>query len=233
MFSEKHVIRKLKFYWSQWLPELSRDSFAEKLKCHSEKIVYSCWVDAMKTSTPPIFNDLIGEIAFNSFARSTLNTNSGLFAGKITHDDIVQAIQKMALIRGSEIDKNAITTAMVDDAAQISSRLLSFFKGAYQKVEINPRLRGYGRLASCYPDVIVGHRLIEVKSSKYRFRVEDFKQVFLYYFLASHNGRPINQLELVNPRRGESIVMTVDGFCVVFAQASRLRTIGRLGADLM
>lgn len=233
MFSEKYVIRKLKFYWSGWLPELNRLSLSRKLQSHSKQIVQSCWADAMITSTPPIFNDLIGEMAFNGFARSIHNTKFEPLAGKITDEDIVQAIQKMAVIRGSEIDKNAVTTSMLDDASQINSRLLDFFRDVYKEVEINPRLRGFGRLASCYPDVIVDHRLIELKSSRYRFKIEDFKQVFLYYFLAVHNGRAINQLELVNPRRGESIVMSVDDFCMVFAKESRSRTIGRIEADLM
>ena len=57
--------------------------------------------------------------------------------------------------------------------------------------------------------------------------------MFLYYFLAVHNGRAINQLELVNPRRGESIVMSVDDFCMIFAKESCSRTMSRLEADLM
>ena len=233
MFSEKYVIRKLQFYWSRWLPELDRLSLSGKLKSHSKQIVQSCWADAMITSTPPVFNDLIGEMAFNGFARSIHNAKTELLTGKIIHEDIVQAIQKMALIRGGEIDKNAVTTAMLDDASQMSSRLLDFFRGVYKEVEINPRLRGFGRLASCYPDVIINHRLIELKSSRYRFKVEDFKQVFLYYFLAVHNGRAINQLELVNPRRGESVIMSVDDFCMIFAKESCSRTMSRLEADLM
>lgn len=233
MFSEKYVIRKLNFYWSGWLPELNRLSLSGKLESHSKQIVQSRWADAMITSTPPIFNDLIGEMAFNGFARSVHNTKFKPLAGKITDEDIVQAIQKMAVIRGSEIDKNAVTTAMLDDASQINSRLLDFFRDVYKEVEINPRLRGFGRLASCYPDVIVDHRLIELKSSRYRFKIEDFKQVFLYYFLAVHNGRAINQLELVNPRRGESIVMSADDFCMVFAKESRSSTMRRIEADLM
>lgn len=233
MFSEKYVIRKLQFYWSQWLPELNRHSLSGKLKSHNKQIIQSFWADAIITNTPPIFNDLIGEMAFNGFARSIHSIKTERPVGKIIHEDVVQAIKKMALIRGSEIDQNAVTTAMLDDASQINSRMLDFFGDVYQDVEVNPRLRGFGRLASCYPDVIVDHRLIEIKSSRYRFKVEDFKQIFVYYFLAVHNGRAINQLELVNPRRGESIVMSVDDFCMIFAKESCSRTISRLEADLM
>jgi hypothetical protein len=233
MLSEKYMIRKLNFYWLQWLPNLHRGTFVETLKCHRDQIVQLCWAEALKTNTPSIFNDLIAEISFNGFARAIHSTKPDPYERRIAPDDIVQAIKKMALIRGGEFDRGAITVEMVEDAGHIKSRLLNFFQDTFQEVEVNPRLKGFGRLASCYPDVIIADRLIEVKSSKYRFRVEDFKQVFLYYFLAFHNGRTIKDLELVNPRRGESIIINVDDFCRIFAQSSHSRTMDRLARDLM
>lgn len=232
MFSEKYVVRKLKSYWSQWLPKLSKASLPSTLKCHPNQLVQSTWAEAMKTSTPAQYNDLIAEISFHSFARAIQKTKNDLKTSQINREDIDQAIEKMALIRGKKFDINDVTVAMKDDAFVIKERLFHTFSDYYADIHIHPRLKGYGRLASCYPDIFIVDRLIEVKSSKYRFRVEDYKQVFLYAFLAHQNGIKTNHLELLNPRRGEKVTMEIDNFCMIFGQSNRSQVFDRIANDL-
>ena len=49
--------------------------------------------------------------------------------------------------------------------------------------------------------------MIEIKSSAYGFRIEDFRQLFLYQFLAIQNGITLDRLVLVNPRLGFAMTM--------------------------
>ena len=232
MFSEKYLIRTLDSYWAQWLPKLSKASLASMLKSHADQLVQSTWAEAMATATSAEYNDLIAEISFHSFARAMQTPKDDPQALQISPEDVHQAIEKMALIRGGKFDINAITPAMMDDALEITKRLFQVFRHHHADLKIHPRLKGYGRLASCYPDIVIADRLIEVKSSKYRFRVEDFKQVFLYAFLAHQNGQKINALELFNPRRSEKIVMKIDDFCMIFGQSNQGQIFDRIANDL-
>ena len=232
MFSEKHLIRRLNSYWERWLPGLSKTTLSKQLARHADLITQSSWMEVMRATTPSIYNDLIAEISFHSFARDLQTDKAVITATTISPADLHHAIDKMALIRGGKFNKDNITTAMIDDAFEVKSRLLQFFEHDVNDINLHPRLRGYGRLSSCHPDILILDRLIEVKSSKYPFRVEDFRQVFLYAFLAHQNSKKINQLELLNPRRGEHIVIKTDIFCKVFGHSSHGKIMDRIAKDL-
>ena len=220
MLSEKYLSQNFGYLWKSWLPGLSQSSLINLLDKTSDFAEVALWEKPMSTNVPSQLNDLIAEISFNSFSTSIEKGKPININLPIIHEDIVHAIEKMRLIRGGSFDKNEITQEMLADCIKIRNRLLTQFDKNFNEIRLNPLLRGFGKLASCHADIIYKSNLIEVKSSKYPFRLKDFRQIFLYAFLCIENKIRIEKIILINPRRGEKITFTVEDFCWYFAQNS-------------
>jgi hypothetical protein len=232
MISEKQLIRGFKHMWNSWFPMLNYETINYIINNSHKTNILTHWANKIDTDVPALFNDLIAEIAFNSFASDLLNRENGYSSKDIKNSDIEQAFLKMSLIRGSKFDYNLITQEMLKDAHILKERLLTLYKGATDIITLNPKLHGYGILSSCYADLIIGTSIIEIKSSKDFFRVEDFKQIFLYAFLSHQNKIIINDLTLLNPRRGEMISLNKIEFWKLFSINGYHQTIYNMEQDL-
>ena len=224
MLSEKYLSQNFGYLWKSWLPGLSQSSVTNLLHETSDLAEIAIWEKPISTNVPSQLNDLIAEISFNSFSTSIEKEKPININLPIIQKDIVHAIEKMRLIRGGSFDKKAITQEMLADCIKIRNRLLTQFDKDFDEIRLNPLLRGFGKLASCHADIIYKSNLIEVKSSKYPFRLKDFRQIFLYVFLCIENKIQIEKMILINPRRGEKITFTVEDFCWFFAQNSVSKT---------
>lgn len=151
----------------------------------------------------PALNDLVAEISFAHAAKS-----HDLSLRNEDRNIIHCAIDRINLISGKQLKPENVSISTLRDSINLSHRLNQFLQqiGAMD-IYFHPRLRGYGFLNSCSPDILATHTLIEVKISAYGFRLEDFRQLFLYQFLAFQNGYDLDRLILVNPRLGYGIFL--------------------------
>ena len=197
MISERQFLRGYASFWREHFPKL--ELFTQSLRIRDvNHPAITKWVEPLSGSVPPQWNDIVAEIAFNTFARAI---NEDEVRTRATDHDIESAIVKMGMIRGEPLQRSQITAAIVDDADYIASRLVSFFDSK-RNIHVHPFLPGFGILNSLRPDVTADETVFEVKSSRSALKHEDLKQILTYFLLGLLNGWSINSLCLVNPRRG-------------------------------
>ncbi|MBL6810308.1 MAG: hypothetical protein ISQ57_07100 [Litoricola sp.] len=203
MASEKYIARFDEQLWSRHVPMLAtanKNEFWATVKTLASDYRFA---EKMKARVLPVFNDLVAEISFAHSARSWGITTQ-LLKGNL----LQSAVDRINLISGKQLNVADISIQILRDSIRLSHRLNEFL-GEISTTEItyHPRLKGYGFLNSCSPDILSTDTLIEVKTSAYGFRIEDFRQLFLYQFLAIQNGITLNRLVLVNPRLGFAMTM--------------------------
>ena len=203
MASEKYIARFDEQLWSRHVPMLAvanKNEFWVTLKTLASDYRFA---GKMKARVQPGFNDLVAEISFAHSARSW-----GITTQSLKGSLLQSAVERINLISGKQLNVADISISILRDSIRLSHRLNEFL-GQISATDVvyHPRLKGYGFLNSCSPDILSVDTLIEVKTSAYGFRIEDFRQLFLYQFLATKNGITLNHLVLVNPRLGFAVTM--------------------------
>lgn len=203
MASEKYISRFDEQLWRRHVPMLAtpnKNEFRGVVKTLTSNYRFAKRLEARAL---PFFNDLVAEISFAHAARSW-----GIGARSDSSSLLQSAIDRVNLISGKQLNSRNVSRSILRDSIALSHRLNEFLcQISATEVIYHPRLRGYGFLNSCSPDILAAENLIEVKTSAYGFRIEDFRQLFLYQFLATKNGITIKRLILVNPRLGFAITM--------------------------
>lgn len=171
------------------------------------------------------YNDLIGETGF--FATARIFTHSSDENVDIEPEDQAMAIKSLKTVTGKSFEKSPIPEFVWADAKEIASRLINLLKDETRPLAFHPTLKGLGILDACHPDLIAGSTLIEIKTSKDGFREEDFRQLFIYGFLANRNGLEIHQLCLLNPRTAQRIYLSHDELCQSLGGESATAVYGR------
>ena len=212
MASEKYIARFDEQLWSRHVPMLAvanKNEFWLTLKTLVSDYQFA---EKMRARVQPGFNDLVAEISFAHSARSW-----GIATQSLKGSLIQSAVDRINLISGKQLRAADISISILRDSISLSHRLNEFL-GQISAIDVvyHPRLKGYGYLNSCSPDILSADTLIEVKTSAYGFRIEDFRQLFLYQFLAIKNGFTLSRLVLVNPRLGLAVTLpAVDYFELV------------------
>ena len=214
MASEKFIARFDERLWNQHVPGLAaanKEAFWATVKTLATDYRFA---EKLRARGLPVLNDLVAEISFAHSARSW-----GVTTQSVDVSLLQSAIDRVNLISGKQLNVANISVPILRDSIHLSRRLNEFLRLiAATDVTYQPRLRGYGFLNSCSPDILSNDTLIEVKTSAYGFRIEDFRQLLLYQFLATKNGITIDRLVLVNPRLGSAITMPAFEY---FEQATR------------
>jgi hypothetical protein len=233
MYSEKYISREFGYFWRACLPGLTPNAIAALKEGKLSVASISKWAEQLQTIVPSKFNDLIAELAFNSFASCILSNNKKSNDNLISQDDIHSAIGKISAIRGRTISVSEVTVEMLRDSLVLRRRLLDHFAEKKVPTFINPRLQGYGKLSTCHADMISGASLIEIKSSKFFFRINDFRQLSLYAFLSLEAEIPVDNLVLINPRRGEKITFPIGSFFRYFGHTDFCHTLEKMRNKLV
>lgn len=196
------------------LPSLNRDSLRSAMKRGA--IPLEIWSDEMTGKSLPAYHDLIAELTFAGF-RSLVSNGEALTEGwQPSEEDLECALIVMSVIRGERLNRKKVDSGMMKDASVLVKRLHLHLLERLSDLTFQPRLKGYGNLASCHPDLMTSKGVIELKTSAYPLRVEDFRQVLLYGFLCGENKYPYQTLSLINPRLGRTVCFDIDEFCFLF-----------------
>jgi hypothetical protein len=234
MISERQFIRSFPEMWKVWLPNLTPGLLHQISTFCELGMLVEHWSNPLTPQAPTAHNDLIAEIAFCSFSRVASMENFTNEDLAITNLDISKAIESMVLIRGGRFPMSSITKAHLEDSQRLMERLVKkLLTDSSSIVEIHPRLRGYGFLSSCHPDIIQGSNLIEIKMSKYGFRGSDIKQLLAYATLAHFNEREINEVSLLNPRLGILWKFTLKEFVRIFSNRRPTQLFEEIGSCLL
>lgn len=228
MVSEKNIAKLDESLWETCAPILTKknkNSFKSIIINHAKRKKFA---NLFISRSPAYYNDLVAEISFAHCAKNFTNTPYLL-------DSIVQrSIERINILSGKQIMAEQLSCNELKDAIDLSKRLKNFLISiGGDKSKFHPHLFGYGYLNSCYPDIIVKKILIEVKSSNYAYRLQDYRQIFLYFFLAIKNNLSINTLMLVNPRFGETLIINGFEYLELMTQMSYSKAIDKLSRFLL
>jgi hypothetical protein len=105
-------------------------------------------------------------------------------------------------------------TEFADAVSQIDriSRCLGWI-APIKDISCRPALQGCGPINACYGDFLAASTLVEIKAGDRNFRSIDFRQVLTYAILNKiSNQYLIENISLINPRVGISIVLPVEEF---------------------
>lgn len=99
----------------------------------------------------------------------------------------------------------------------LAGALVTISQKRGEAIAIRPRIPGLEWIGTGYGDFAVGETLIEVKCTAKRFSSADYRQVAIYWLLSyaasvEGGGAEWNDFILLNPRSGEKVSMTFDGF---------------------
>ncbi len=228
MVSEKYIAKLDESLWETCVPILTKKNkffFKSIIIDHSKRKKFA---NFFISRSLPYFNDIVAEISFNHCAKNFNNTT-------YLSDSIIQrSIETINILSGKKIKAEQLSCNELKDALNLSKTLKKFlFSIGGHNSKFHPRLLGYGYLNSCHPDIIVKKILIEVKSSNYAYRLEDYRQIFLYYFLAIKNNLPIKTLILVNPRFGEALIINGFEYLELMTQMTYSKAINKLSRFLL
>jgi hypothetical protein len=228
MVSEKYISKFDDHLWQECAPTLTKNSKKYLKLIISKYANKKTFANVFIPKAPSYFNDLVSEIAFAHCAK--IHNSKSLINKSITEN----AIERINLISGKKLTLAHLSLKELRDALNLSKRISVFLNDVKASDTVfHPRLRGYGYLNSCHPDLITKNFLIEIKASDYAFRLEDFRQIFLYYFLAVHNKIPIKTLVLVNPRFGKALFFDAVEYFELMTQMSSLLAFRKISQVLV
>ena len=110
---------------------------------------------------------------------------------------------------------SSLAPAELNEAGQLARRMFrSLFVNQPAPVHHAPSFPGCGLINSCFGDAISeAGRLIELKDGDRPFRAYEFRQLVIYAALHLNAGRGVvSELQVINSRRGLSVLISVDQF---------------------
>ena len=123
------------------------------------------WSDEMTGSSQPAYHDLIAELSFAGFRSLVRAGIHPTEEWRPSEGDVECALNVMSVIRGARLDREKVDSGMLEDASVLVHRLHSHLQFRLGELTFQPRLRGYGKLASCHPDLMTSEGVIELKTS--------------------------------------------------------------------
>lgn len=218
MASEKYFARFDENLWVHHVPLLSMSrkvQFFSAINTHASRRQFA---DKFSPQEVPALNDVIAEISFAHTARVFGLKSSGGEFGSL----VVSAVNRINTISGKHLLPENVSCGALRDAIGLSHRLEVFLQEiSIEPPVFHPKLKGFGSLNTCSPDILVGDFLVEVKTSSYGFRLEDFRQLFLYLFLADKNRITIRDAILVNPRLGSALILSANDYVEFVTQSTQ------------
>jgi len=160
---------------------------------------------------------LVGELAFGVFCA---NIKGGRLSrkriGTLDEKVISDTISYLLRFEDWSLEEAGPNPAELRESKELAQRLAEFFlrQSWIQGLVPRPALPGCGFLLACEGDVLVKNILVEVKTVERAFRIVDFRQVLTYLALNwASRSFSIEQVALLNPRRGRLILQTVSDLC--------------------
>jgi hypothetical protein len=140
-------------------------------------------------------------------------------------DEVCQYIERLAPSINFD---TPISKEEIKEAETISASLAAYFSTRESEIlQFWPYFKGCGRIHACKGDIICDDRLIEIKAGDRHFRITDIRQIITYLSLNSISRQyRIENIALVNPRRGLSFYITVD---VLIEDCSRRKPVDVFG----
>jgi hypothetical protein len=154
---------------------------------------------------------LTAEVAFALFCRRHQKAESGDGLGEIA-SALSETVERLAPFASEGLDlESPLSATEQDEIDKISMRLDLFFRGEEQPRVLRPVFRGCGFIGASEGDVLCADTLYEVKTVDRTYRSSDFRQLLAYCALnAASNQFEFNRVGICNPRRGTSVVVSVE-----------------------
>jgi hypothetical protein len=143
------------------------------------------------------------------------------------------ARRRLKGLRGYEFLTADLTEYESNESDLLASHLEAYldrFQG--EKREFRPQFSGCGVVMAAEADIRVANELIEVKAVQRSFGVGDFRQALTYVALAYSEGDEVEQICLLNPRRGCYFGVSVESLALDTGAGSRVELLQDLVAEM-
>lgn len=220
MISERKFSNSFSSFWSELLP--TADSFIRRMNLSLERYCQST------ESSLEIDRDkraVINELAFRFFIKLA----KGVELSDRKKVDLAESVSDYIEKLASNIKINRpILKEEIKEAESICGSLATYFTTReFSSLKFWPTFKGCGRMQACKGDILRNNKLIEVKAGDRQFRMTDIRQVITYLSLNSISKQyTIEQIALVNPRKGVFFETTVD---ILIEECSRRKPVDVFG----
>ena len=160
----------------------------------------------------------------------------GCAVDDLTTQEVVRCVEQSAgfIRRFRAYPRNPVLNASaegLEEASYLAGRLQEYFKTEETSLRLWPAFRGCGWLASVQGDGLGETTVYEVKCGQSRVRGKDLKQVLCYLAL-NYASRmySIEEVAVLNPRRGIVLRSTVESLCRDIAGTSAVELLGDIVA---
>lgn len=180
------------------------------------------------TSVPGLDrSDFIAEIGFS------LSSASDLLNGDNFRLAVVDAQKRLANLPGH----GDMTTPLIEEekkqVLQIASNIQDYIrKYGRDAPQFRPKLSGCGVIIAAEADLVIGSRIVEVKSVNRNFRSSDFRQLITYVVLAYSQGIIFDKMVLLNPKMGFFFETSLEELAVSVGANSGIELVTNLQDDI-
>ena len=204
MISERKFSNSFSSFWNELLP--TADSFVRRMNLSCERY---CLPTESILEINRDRRAVINELSFRLFMILAKGNQLSYKDKAQLSVTVSHYIEKLA--PNIKIDL-PITKKEINEAESLSSSISTYFSDIeLSKLQFWPNFKGCGRIHACKGDILSKEKLIEVKAGNRHFRITDIRQIISYLSLNSISKQyTIEQIALVNPRKGLSYEASVD-----------------------
>jgi hypothetical protein len=206
MISERKFSTSFSSFWNELLP--TADSFLRRMNLSLERY---CLPTESRFETNRDRRAVINELSFRLFialAKGKEISFKDKMELAVTVSNYIENLSPNIKI------EQPVSKEELSEAEDLADSLKSYFtKSEILSLNFWPLLQGCGKMHACRGDIINNNKLIEVKAGDRHFRMTDIRQIITYLSLNSISKQfVLENIALVNPRRGLSFETTVENF---------------------
>lgn len=227
MITVNDFVHKHGSFWRATFPAM--DNYVRVINSGA----YTRLLDEMPWSKDDLRNYLISEVAF------CLNKNRNISLSGVD-DAFNEAVIRLSGLPGTQRQLDGMTEAELSMSIKLADRIRIMISSVSRSTAtFDPEFPGCGALSKSYGDIELEDLLIEIKAVDRSFRVTDFRQILVYFFMnISAKKGDINKLCVMNPRRGiiysdrmDQFIYDSSGLNVMDAHSAFVSAVGMGGTS--
>lgn len=204
MISEITFSKKFTSFWNEVLP--NANNYIRLINAGQVQATHKPLGPAPRKHNIALINVLAFEI-YRSFvssgAESSAMNTPNFFRGKLFAAALKAARAYVDRFGSFQSYKLPLLAAEQRQLKEIVRLLIERY-GPKKAPVVDPKFDGCGFMDQCFGDILIGRRLVEVKSGERSFSVSDLRQLLVYCTLNHYSKTPvdIDAVEIFNPRMG-------------------------------
>lgn len=204
MISEITFSKRFTSFWNEVLP--NANNYIRLINAGQVQATHKPLNPAPRKHNVAIINVLAFEVYRNLVNRRTESqalSSPAFFRSRLFASALKSAKKYVDRFGSHQSYKLPFSPAEEQQLKEIVRILIERY-GSSRSPVVDPQFDGCGFVDHCFGDILIGRRLIEVKSGERSFSVSDLRQLLVYCTLNHYSKKPFNidSIEIFNPRMG-------------------------------